>query len=283
MLSNQLTTENHLRTDAAVQLREVSVWTYKRDEIIAQGIAPCVRPGMIVHDTERNQYGTAKLCTANAVSYTTPDGKEFTVAYNDISLQAAGPDPSACNSEDNEASAIDAIAAFDGQYPETRGALMHDGGKLAGVDTRFGVPVPIGALVWANEVEGVLVDATDQLAIIRDEKGLQHAERWGAVQVQASGPARTNRSLREGVPAPREEGLIQLDDKQLGQLDRDPYRRAALRALDLLAFIDHLQVEVGSLENDRNRAIEMLSEIEMKLSDIADNRARRIIESGASE
>jgi len=112
--------------------------------------------------------------------------------------------------------------------PTLRGELDHDLEMIAGQDTRYGVPVPIGARVWAGSIEGVVVGSTDQLAIIRDDRGRQFAERWGVVTVQASGPANAS-LLHKDMTAPREPGLLAITDDQLDQINRDPYRRAAPR------------------------------------------------------
>ena len=212
--------------------------------------------------------------------------------------------------------------------PTPRGEVNYDLQPISNMDRRFGVPVPIGARVQAGEIDGVVVASTDQLAIIRDDQGLQHAERWGVLMVQASGPAyatlpymdmdtpapgeRVNqRKLNKtaladivsahfstgeagkkaesidaplpskDTPAPREQGLIALRDDQIDQLANDPYRRAALRALDLLVFVDAMREEVESIEHDRIRAADQLADLEALLGQIADNRARRLLESEA--
>lgn len=165
--------------------------------------------------------------------------------------------------------------------PTPRGELSHHDGAIGGMDARLGVPVPIGARVWAGEVEGILVGATDQLAIIRDDQGLQHAERWGVVTVQASGPAQAALSSKD-TPAPTEPGLLSISAEQLGQIEADPYRRAALRALDLLAFIDSMREQIESIEDDRTRAADQAADLEALLGQIADNRARHLVESGVS-
>lgn len=165
--------------------------------------------------------------------------------------------------------------------PTPSGEVNHDLKPISNMDTRFGVPVPIGARVQAGEIEGVVVASTDQLAIIRDDQGRQFAERWGVVLVQASGPASATLPYKEAA-GPNGQGLLAITGDQLDQLDRDPYRRAALRALDLLAFIDAMQEEVESIENDRVRAADELANIEALLGQIADNRARRLVESGVA-
>ncbi len=75
-------------------------------------------------------------------------------------------------------------------FAELRGELNLDREHVAFHDRRFGLPVPLGALVWISEVdEAIVVGGTDEIAIVVDAKGRQHAERWGVVTVQASGPA----------------------------------------------------------------------------------------------
>ncbi len=70
-----------------------------------------------------------------------------------------------------------------------RSELGHHGEKVGEMDARLGAPVPIGARVWIYETDGIVIDYTDQLCIIVDKDGRQHAECWGTVQVQAAGPA----------------------------------------------------------------------------------------------
>jgi len=165
--------------------------------------------------------------------------------------------------------------------PTPRGEVNHALEPISNMDTRFGVPVPIGARVQAGEIDGVVVASTDQLAIIRADQGRQHAERWGVVMVQASGPAAATLPYK-ATPAPREQGLIALSDDQLYLIDNDPYRRAAVRALDLLVFVDAMREEDESIEHDRARAADQLANLEALLGQIADNRARRLLESEVS-
>ncbi len=75
------------------------------------------------------------------------------------------------------------------EFPELRGEENADGDRISNADSRYGVPVPIGATVLTGQGDGVVIGGTDQLAIIQDEKGWQYAERWGVIHVQASGPA----------------------------------------------------------------------------------------------
>jgi len=69
-----------------------------------------------------------------------------------------------------------------------RSMLQHD--QLTGCRVSEGVPARLGAWAWAHEHQGPVVGGTHQMCIIRDpDNGLQYAERWGDVMVQASGPA----------------------------------------------------------------------------------------------
>ncbi len=74
-------------------------------------------------------------------------------------------------------------------FPEISGEESTDGDRIANMDARYGVPVPIGALVTTGRGDAIVIDGTEQLAILQDEKGQQYAERWGVLSVQASGPA----------------------------------------------------------------------------------------------
>ncbi|MEM9415370.1 MAG: hypothetical protein AAGA29_07835 [Planctomycetota bacterium] len=164
------------------------------------------------------------------------------------------------------------------------GEFNHDRERIADMDRRFGVPVPVGARVWfGDDQRGVIIGGTDELAIIRDDQGYQQAETWGTVMVQAGGPAFTasiDRSDRQ-LPA----GLVGLTPDEYRAITDDPYRAAALRALDLMAHVDRIQEKFQSLDSDHAAVVELLSQVEMALGTIADNRTRRILdgeESGVS-
>jgi len=65
-----------------------------------------------------------------------------------------------------------------------------DGWTQGNGDARRGALVPIGAYAWQNMTEGYVIGGDNELCIIRSEHdGLEYAERWGCVQVQAKGPA----------------------------------------------------------------------------------------------
>jgi len=73
---------------------------------------------------------------------------------------------------------------------ELRGEMNLDCETVVDQDRRFGVAVPRGTLVRSAHVEaGIIVGGTDDIAIFIDAEGQQHAERWGVLDVQASGPA----------------------------------------------------------------------------------------------
>ena len=75
-------------------------------------------------------------------------------------------------------------------YPELRGELNLDLDTIADMDRRYGVPVPVGAAVQAGSLDTcIVIGGSDVIALLLDKNGVQHAERWGALHVQASGPA----------------------------------------------------------------------------------------------
>ena len=72
--------------------------------------------------------------------------------------------------------------------------------------------------------------------------------------------------------------MIGITPDEFAAIADDPYRSAALRALDLMTHVDRIQENVKSLDRDRLAAVELLSQIEMTLANIADNRTRHILD-----
>lgn len=162
-------------------------------------------------------------------------------------------------------------------YPELRGELNLDGDTITERDRRYGVPVPLGAIVLTSECVGRVIGGTDEVAIIEDANGKQHAERWGVVHVQAAGPA-----FGTGVGAASSAHPFHtLDADAVERVRRDPFREASLHAADLAMMIDRLEIDFDELLGDHGEVIEALHGVILKLGEIADNRASRILKTNA--
>ncbi|MEM6551782.1 MAG: hypothetical protein AAF750_06620 [Planctomycetota bacterium] len=74
-------------------------------------------------------------------------------------------------------------------YPELRGEDNHDCRGVGDMDRRYGVPVALGSIVQAAELDVCrVVGGNEELAILLTKDGKYYAEFWGALWVQASGP-----------------------------------------------------------------------------------------------
>jgi hypothetical protein len=262
-----------LGKDAAVQLREATVYKTGGIEPFCSGILPCLKPGMMLTDCDRNKVGVAKLCTANAVTYETAEGETFTTSYDSVALEVAGPEHPADAAASHANGSTTVRGFFIEPKDDPRGERNHDFETISNMDARFGVRVPIGARVYfGDDQTGRVVGGTEQLAIIRDDQGREQAETWGTVMVQASGPAFGERPTSGAIPA----GVTELTPDQVEQLRTDPYRSIALRVADVMAGLDRLASLAGDLTDEHDKSFSQLYSAFQGLNELADQRAERV-------
>ena len=142
-------------------------------------------------------------------------------------------------------------------YPELRGENSHDDRGCGDMDRRYGVPVALGSIVQAAELDVCrVVGGNEELAILLTKEGKYYAEFWGALWVQASGPgfAPTTR-LYQDSPAPPPEPR---------QSDATPPKSIALRLFELVdglaAKVQDIEAQLDAIAEDDSTLIDASTE-----------------------
>lgn len=226
-----------LGKDASVQLRYATVYKTGGVEQFCSGILPCLRPGMMLTDFDRDKVGVATLCTANAVTYETADGETFTAPYDHVTLEVAGPELG-----------DGAAAPIYVDTPEGR---------------RAGVRPSVGDFVYSTECDayGKLIAATPTEAVFINQDNEVQAAWWQNVSVQAVGPE-PSLAKNIAVPAPQADAA-------------DRYHAIALRIADTLEALDRIDLLSDSLKDQEYQARESLDQSLETLRAIAVTRSEQ--------
>ncbi|MEM9881402.1 MAG: hypothetical protein AAF800_00605 [Planctomycetota bacterium] len=212
------------------------------------GLCVVLRPGMLAssgEDPVGQGYGIVIEVTRNAVTLRWPDGTEQVVPHDQVYAVATSP------ADPPQDPAASAEAEADPSADAGRGELSIDNQVIADCDRRRGVPVPLGALVLDDDVCEV-IGGDDQIAILRDGKSRVHAQRWGVLHVQASGPGF---STQYGPPA--ESATRTMYPEMFRAVD------AAKRQIEIITRLAECMPEgwAGSIHADLRQSLVELEEI----------------------